>query len=631
MCGIVGFTTLRTQPDDAERVLRQMMGLVAHRGPDGKGTFSNPAIALGHCRLSIIDLEGGAQPMSTPDGRYTLIYNGEAYNYVELRTALERDGDGFRTRSDTEVVLQQYVRRGIDSFRDLNGMFAVAIWDRDKRELVLARDRIGVKPLYYCVSGGELVFASELKALLAHPGIERRIDLSGTSKYFSFGYVPTPHTIFKGVRKLAPGSYLRFGQDGLHCESYWDLPLDDDPPSGRNVDEWAEDVLALLRDSIAKRLRSDVPVGLFLSGGLDSSLVAALANQQSPDGLVSFSLGFDEASYDELPHARRVASHLGLEHHETTLTRGQAADIFPKVVDAFDEPLADASAIPTYALSQFASSKVKVVLGGDGADELFAGYPSFQADKAIGYLSFLPTSWRDSLGKLAQRLPASHNYASAEHLLRQFLKGRGLSSEVRFLLWMGCYSNSEKLSLFSESMRDELLRSDDFEDISYHVHRSGLRDSFQRLQYLCLKLYFQDRILVKVDRASMAHALEVRVPYLDRDLVEHACRIQPFYKLRGFTTKYVLKRAARAYLPPEIINRRKTGFMMPVASWLTHNMREVIEDVCSAEALGKTGIFNVAAARRVVEDHFSNRRDNRVQLYALLCFMAWFRRYQPAL
>lgn len=629
MCGIAGFTTFANSPDERDRVIAEMMAAVAHRGPDGTGTHRTETITLGHQRLSIIDLECGAQPMTTADRRYTIVYNGEIYNYVELRANLERERRAFHTGSDTEVLLQQFEADGIDALQHLNGMFAFAIWDEHKQELLLARDRIGVKPLYYAVTRNELVFASELKALLVHPFVQRQLDLSSVSKYFTYGYVPAPHTILSGVHKLEPGFYVRWSRSGLEKQCYWDLPLEDNPPSPRNVDEWAEDVAVLLRDSIAKRLRSDVPVGLFLSGGLDSSLVAAIAARNSSRRLSSFSLGFEAPSYDESKYARRVAAHAGTEHQDVTLTNSDAARLFSKVTEAFDEPLADASAIPTFALSQFTSGHVKVVLGGDGADELFAGYPSFQADKLIRWLSLLPTSWRDSLGRVVQRLPVSHRYVSAEHLLRQFVKGRGLSAEVRFLLWMGCYGNTEKAELFSSELRDALLRDDAFEDVHRYVHRSGLRDSFQRLQYLCLKLYFQDRILVKLDRCSMAKSIEVRSPYLDKDLVEHACRIQPVYKLSGFTTKYVLKRAARPYLPADIINRRKAGFMMPVATWLANDMREVLEDLCSPASLGRTGLFDVDYARRLVNDHCAGRRDNRVQLYALLSFMAWFARYKP--
>ncbi|HEY3663142.1 MAG TPA: asparagine synthase (glutamine-hydrolyzing) [Chthoniobacterales bacterium] len=629
MCGIAGFTQLGAPAQDAETILRRMMASIAARGPDGEGVHIGRGIVLGHRRLSIIDLEGGAQPMRSRDGRYHIVYNGEIYNYLELRTGLEARGCVFHTHSDTEVLLEQFALDGVDALQVCNGMFACAIWDEVEKRLFLARDRIGVKPLYYSVQKGELIFGSELKAVLAHPRIERRLEPLSVSKYFTYGYIPAPHTIFSGIRKLEPGSYLFFDRNGLHLGRYWDIPLEDNPVSDRNVDEWAEDLLILLRDSVEKRLRSDVPVGLFLSGGLDSSTVTALAAQQSSNRLHSFSIGFDDPSYDESPHARRVAAFCGTEHHEKILTLQHATDLFPEIMRKLDEPLADASMIPTYFLSQLAAEHVKVVLGGDGADELFAGYAAFQAHKLVQNLSFLPAGWRDWLRHIVQRLPVSHRYASAEFLMQQFVKGLGLSPEVRFLLWLGCYGNAEKKRLLSAGLQESLLREDAFEDISHYIRQSGLKSDFQRLQYLCLKLYLQDDILLKVDRASMAHSLEVRGPFLDRDVVEFASRIRPEDKLRGLTVKYVLKRAVRHLLPDEIINRRKAGFMMPVALWLQQSMRPTIEDLCSGPAVAETGLFDPVFVRQILDEHFAGRCDHRKQIYPLLCFMAWYRHYAP--
>jgi asparagine synthase (glutamine-hydrolysing) len=597
------------------------------RGPDGEGFHIAHGIALGHRRLSIIDLAGGAQPMQSNDERYHTVYNGEVYNYLELREELERRGCVFRTQSDTEVLLNQFALDGVDALQLCNGMFAIAIWDRDKERLFLARDRFGIKPLYYCIRDRELIFASELKALLAHPRIDRRLNALSVSKYFSYGYIPAPHTIFEDVYKLEPGGYLFFDRNGLHKDRYWDIPLEDNPVSDRNVDDWAEDLLVILRDAVTKHLRSDVPVGLFLSGGVDSSTVTALAAQQSGNRLHSFSIGFDDPSYDESAHARRIARLFETEHHEERLTLSQATELFPRIMRSLDEPLADASIIPTYVLSRLAAHHVKVVLGGDGADELFAGYPAFQAHKLVEKLSFLPIGWRDWLRPFIQRLPVSHRYASIEFLMQQFVKGLGLSPEVRFLLWMGCYGNVEKRQLFSANFQQRLLREDAFEDIATHIRHSRLKGDFQRLQYLCMKLYLQDNVLLKVDRASMAHSLEVRVPFLDRDVVEYASRIQPADKLRGLTTTYVLKRALRPLLPNEISHRRKTGFMMPVAVWLNRDMRETIEDLCSPACVAESGFFNPRFVRQILDEHFQERRDHRKHIYPLLCFMAWFRNH----
>jgi len=397
MCGIAGFTQLHEQSADVEKLIRRMTSPLTPRGPDGEGFHVAPGIALGHRRLSIIDLAGGAQPMCTNDERYHIVYNGEVYNYLELRAELERRGCVFRTQSDTEVLLNQFALDGVQALQRCNGMFAVAIWDREEERLFLARDRIGIKPRYYCVRGRELIFASELKALLVHPRVDRRLNALSVSKYFTYGYIPAPHTIFEDVHKLEPGGYLFFNRNGLHKNRYWDIPLDDNPVSDRNVDEWAEDLLAILRDSVTKRLRSDVPVGLLLSGGLDSSTVTALATEKSGDRLHSFSIGFDHPSYDESPYARRVAALLGTEHHEEILTLSHAAELFPQIMRSLHEPIADASIIPTYVLSRLAAKHVKVVLAGDGADVLFAGYPAFQDHKVVENLSFLPLGWRDGL------------------------------------------------------------------------------------------------------------------------------------------------------------------------------------------------------------------------------------------
>ena len=346
MCGIAGFTRLHKTPAEPGELIRRMTATLAPRGPDGEGYYVDAGIALGHRRLSIIDLSGGAQPMASEDGRYQIVYNGEVYNYVELRSDLERRGCVFRTQSDTEVILRQFILDGVEALQRFNGMFAFAIWDRDERRLFMARDRLGVKPLYYCVQDGDLIFGSELKALLVHPRVERRLNRLSVSKYFTYGYVPAPHTIFEGVQKLEPGACLLFDRKGLQKKIYWDIPLEDNPLSERTVDEWAEDLLAVLRDAVTKRLRSDVPVGVFLSGGIDSSAITALAAQASGKRLHTFSVGFEESSYDESPYARMVAEQYGTDHHHEVLSASRTVAMLPEVMKILDEPFADASIAP---------------------------------------------------------------------------------------------------------------------------------------------------------------------------------------------------------------------------------------------------------------------------------------------
>lgn len=627
MCGIAGFTRFDGGVSEPKHVVELMVDAVSHRGPDDRGTFIDSRIALGHARLSIIDIQGGRQPMSF--GPYKIIFNGEIYNYIELRRDLEAQGRRFSTNSDTEVILQQFAAEGIDGFNKLNGMFAFALWDSDKAELILSRDRMGEKPLFYAIRGSDIIFASELKALLKYPGINRSGNLNSVSKYLTFGYVPAPHTIYKYIHKLEAGQYLVFNSSGMKRRMYWDIPLQDEPISTLTMQESEEQILALLQASVRQRLRSDVPVGIFLSGGIDSSAITAMAAKESPATLSTFSIGFEESTYDESPHAKKIADLFQTDHHHEILSMRRASEILFEVPTMMDEPFADASIIPTYLLARLARGHVKVVLGGDGSDELFIGYPSFVAHKVTEALSFLHITWRDRLNRLARKIPVSSNYASVDFLLQQYFKGVGISADARFLIWMGFCGNVERNTLLSRASRDALLYEDPFEDVIGYAKRNDLDDAFQRINYLSMKMYLQDGILVKVDRASMANSLEVRSPFLDHKMVEFACRIHPKYKLNRLTTKYILKKALIGILPNMIIHRRKSGFMMPVADWLRTEMKPVLEDVCSESQIRSDGIFDPAAVRKFIDEHTTRTRDHRKILWALLCFQLWKRACAP--
>lgn len=629
MCGIAGFTNFTGTIREPDSLIRKMTTPLAPRGPDGEGFHVEPGIALGHRRLSIIDLKGGAQPMSA--GKQHIVYNGEIYNYVELRAELQAHGFSFQTQSDTEVILHQYAKEGPDALQKFNGMFAFAIWDARTQSLFLARDRMGKKPLYYAFCGGEFVFASELKSLLLYPGLPRRINKLSVSKYLSMGYVPTPHTIFSDIHKLEPGAFIQVNATGFTRTFYWDIPLEDNPVSSRNLDECSEQLMELLQDSVQKRLRSDVPLGIFLSGGLDSSTILALAAQEQTSRIHSFSIGFEDRSYDESPYAREVAQLFGAEHHHEILSMQKACNLLPSVLSMMDEPFADASILPTHLLSHFTAQHVKVALGGDGGDELFAGYPSFQAHRIMDRLSILPTSWRDFLIRWARRLPVSHRYASTDFLLQQFFKGAGISAEIRFVLWMGFCSTEQCEQLLAPDVKQALLRENPFEDVVNYVRQSRLISDFQRISYLCMKLYLQDGILVKVDRASMANGLEVRAPFLDYQLVEFACGIQPQHKLNGLTTKYILKHAVRNLLPRHIIRRRKAGFMIPLATWLEKDLRPMLEDMCAEDRLKQDGLFNPSYVQRLIHEHVNHKRDHRKVLWAILCFQVWKQTYGAGL
>ncbi len=629
MCGIAGFTLFGQLDHDPEQVIRAMTGTLTHRGPDSVGHRVLPGVALGHRRLAILDAAGGMQPMSDPPGRQDLVYNGEIYNHPELRQGLEARGQVFTTRSDTEVLLHALAWDGEAALGQLDGMFAFAHWDRDRRRLLLARDPAGIKPLHYCQVGPDLVFASELKALWRHPLVVRRLDPLAVGKYFSLGFVPAPQSIFAGIHKLGPGEWLRFDARGLTRGFYSEPGPGSATPAtggpgregeGRLVDGLRQ----CLRDAVRRQLRGDVPAGVLLSGVLDSGLVAALAAQESPGRLRSFSIGFDSPSYDESAHARRMAAHLGADHHERILTGRDAAALFAAALAVLDEPLADPSIVPTFALCGLAARHVKIVLGGDGADELFLGYPAFQLHRVAQALALGARAGR-GLEWLARRLPVSHRYAGPGFLLRRFGQALALPPEARFLHLLGYCGGPEKNALFSPELRGRLAGSDPFDDLA-RLRSRGPPGGLARLGFLCRQLYLQDGILVKMDRASMAHSLEARVPYLGRDVVAFADRLDPAWKLHGLTTKYLLKQAAAGLVPDAIIHRRKAGFMMPVAAWLAQDFRPIVEDLCAPAAIAGTGLFDAAFVRRTLDEHGSGRRDHRKLLWPLLAFMAWWRR-----
>lgn len=629
MCGIAGFTAFRTLPGDSSGVISLMTDALAPRGPDGKGYHQAPPIVLGHRRLSIIDPEGGAQPMVSTDGRYVLVCNGELYNYIELRRQWEACGHRFRTQSDTEVLLRQLMDHPVESLSVLNGMYAFALWDRERKELLLARDRLGIKPLYYSLLPGDIVFASELKALLLHPGIQKRIHLPAINKYFAYGYIPTPATIYQDIYKLEPGHYLLFGPDGMTKAAYWDLPAPQAFETKTTPEEAAADVRDRLRRAVKMQLRSDVPVGVFLSGGIDSSTVTALAAQESAQALHTFSVGFEESSYDETPYALEVARRYNTLHHHEVFSGQRAAEMLPQALGILDEPFGDASILPTFFLSRFTRQTVQVALGGDGGDELFAGYPAFQAHFLMEHFSRLPPTWQNRLIRLARCLPVSHRYTSAEYLLNLFFKGAAVSPETRFSLWMGCCGNEDRQRLFSPALRQTLCEDDPFADIGSYIQQSNQSDVFARLQYLCMKLYLQDDLLVKMDRASMAHGLEVRVPFLDHTLVEFAMRLPRQLKLNGRTTKVVLKQAVRDLLPARIIRRRKAGFMIPLAAWLTTSLRPLVDELCSPQSLSGDNFFDPAMVRQMLAEHHSGRRDHRKTIWSLVAFQFWRKQHGP--
>jgi asparagine synthase (glutamine-hydrolysing) len=552
MCGIVGFVNRAGHPADCAMIER-MTATLAHRGPDGDGIYCEGPAALGHRRLSIIDLAGGAQPMANEDNTVWLTYNGELYNELELRRELLAKGHTYRTSCDTETLIHLYEEEGINFARRLNGMFTAGIWDSRRRRLVLVRDRMGQKPLFYGqLPDGGLAFGSEPKALLAHPSISRTLDHASLVRYLFYEYVPAPYSIWQSLHKLPRGHVLCWEDGKLSVSSYWDSHQSN--PSGLNFEAAAGQFWNQFRDAVSRHRRSDVPIGVFLSGGIDSSSVAAALCEIEPASSVhTFSIGFEDPSFDETRHARAVAHHLGTNHHEQTFSIDTVYQLLPKVASWLDEPFGDASILPTHLLSRFARSEVKVILGGDGADELLAGYPTFLAERAAGVFRCLPRSAQALAGVAVRKLPVDHRNFSFDFKVKQFLRGAAEPLPLAHQRWLGSFSGAEI---------DELLLGGDPIGIEEeHLRRARLvgggTDALSRSLALYQDTYLPEDILTKVDRASMACGLEVRAPFLDARLVDFMHSLPPSFKYSRNRTKRLLKRAAASRLPASILARPK--------------------------------------------------------------------------
>jgi len=629
VCGIVGNVLARADRTPDAAVLKRMNDRITHRGPDDEGVFVQGPAGLAMRRLKIIDLATGHQPMTGEDGRVWTVFNGEIYNYRELREAHAARGHVFTTRSDTEVIVHGYEERGVASVGDLDGMFAVAIWDAPARTLLLARDRLGIKPLYYAVLPDQIVFASELKALLEHPAIERTLDLTALSRYLAHEYVPAPHSILRAVRKLPAGHWLTYTDGRVKLEPYWDVHFQ----RGAGIDE-AEAVEALraaLDRSVKQHLVSDVPLGVFLSGGIDSSAVAAFAARHFPGRLKTFSIGFEDPSFDETAHARRVARVLDTDHQEEILDPRAALDLVTRLPELLDEPLGDASLLPTFLLSRFTRRSVTVALSGDGGDELFAGYPTYQAHRLARALELVP-HWvrRGLLRPVVERLPVSLDNLSFDFRLKRFMAGMDFGPVERHAAWLGSFTPAEQLALFTPDALARMEMAPSYAAFHEMLAHAPSASGLERMLYLDLKGYLGEGVLAKVDRASMACSLEVRVPLLDRRVVELAASLPMRLKLRGFTTKYVLKRALSGVLPREVLERRKKGFGVPLARWFRAELAPLLQEACAPDVVRRAGLFRPEAVERLLGEHAAGRRDHRKKLYTLLAFQLWASRYHPA-
>jgi asparagine synthase (glutamine-hydrolysing) len=625
MCGIAGFIQRRAEP----AALGRMLERIVHRGPDGEGSWIRPAgdwqVALGHRRLAIIDVAAGVQPMENEDGSVVITYNGEVYNFMALRPGLERDGHRFRTRSDTEAIVHHFEQHGPGGVRELEGMFAFAIWDAKARQLTLARDRMGIKPLYYAsLPDGGLVFASELTALLAHGGLRPELSVEGLASFFFSDYVHPPETIVRGVRKLPPGHTVVW-RDGQLSEprAYWHVPAPAPAPARSDADLAAE-LWSDLGRAVKAQLVSDVPVGIFLSGGIDSSCVARLA-AAAGGHMKAFSIGFEDATFDESKHARAMAERLDVDYITETLHERNLIDVLDPALDKLDEPMADPSFLPTYLLSELAARYVKVVVGGDGGDELWGGYPTYKAHRYAQLYALLPRFVREGIiRKGIDRLPVDDRYQSLEWKLKRFTGRWDDDPAVRHLRWMS--------SVDLPDLERAIPGAAAHRPGAFTAALPATRDSLQRMLALDFSTYMPGSVLTKVDRASMAHGLEVRPPLLDNALVDRAFSLPSRYKVRRRTGKYLLKLAARGNIPDDIIDRPKKGFGIPLGSWLRGPLRPRLEEVVARSPVWATGLVDREVFAGWNRDHQTMRRDASKPLWALLVLDHWFRRnYSPFL
>jgi asparagine synthase (glutamine-hydrolysing) len=611
MCGICGIVSTNGAIDPAR--LAAMSAMLVHRGPDSDGSLVEDGVGLAARRLAIIDLETGDQPIANEAGTVHVVQNGEIYNYRELRRELERAGHRFTTHGDTEVLVHLYEEHGARFAERLRGMFAVAIWDAARQRLFLARDRYGIKPLYYRVQANELVFASELRALP-----RREIDLDALEAFLAFNSIPAPLTIFRDTRKLPPGHLLAWEQGRAELSRYArPAPVDAADVRDDEEAELVEELRGRLRDSVRAHLVADVQVGVLLSGGIDSSALTALAAEESAEAVRTFSIGFEERSFDELADARLVAERYGTEHRELVL-RPDAALLLPALAEAFDEPFADSSALPTYLVARLAAEDVKVALSGEGGDELFGGYYTYAADLLALRAGRLARLARP----LVERLPSSSARASFDYKAKRFVRGAHLPPLERHHAWKEIFSARARADLTGRSSAFdpvELLRE--------RFAETEGADLIARLQDVDLGLYLVDDLLVKTDRASMAHSLEARVPFLDPVVTNFALALPTRHKVRGLRKKVLLRKAVEPLVPREILRGRKRGFSLPAAAWLRGELEPFARETLSAETLRRQGFFPPEAVTKLIDDHVARREDLSRQLWGLLAFTLWHERH----
>lgn len=621
MCGICGRLNFNSRPVEAD-VIERMSGILAHRGPDDEGVYAKGPLGLGHRRLSIIDLETGHQPMADRRQKVWIVYNGEIYNFPSLKKTLLAKGYPFITQSDTEVILAAYEYYGPECLEHLQGMFAFALWDEDKQRLFLARDRLGIKPLYYYLDKDKIAFASEIKALLCDPEVPREINRKGLFNFFSYGHAVAPDTIYQEIKKLLPGHYLICERDGRYqLNQYWDCPpvVDDED---RGEDGYCAEINELVEKAVSSHLLSDVPVGAFLSGGIDSSAIVAFMSRIMDRPVTTFSVGFRGPNFfSELDDARYVADYFGTDHHEIEVDEEDLIETLESLVYHYDEPFGDAAGLPTYLVSRLARQHVKVVLTGEGSDELFGGYRRYSIERLSPYYSKLPSSIRNGL---LQR--GIHLFPRLRRTKKALTVMDVEDPAERYGSWLLVYDLPLLQDLFHPDLMSELKKYDPF--WPYRIYyASGDADRLSRIFYVDQKTWLVDGYLEKGDKATMAVGLEARVPFLDHPLVEFVARIPSRYKIKGLTTKYILKKAMKGILPARVLRKRKHGFSVPIDPWIRGRLRRYSQEILLDTKTLNRGFFKKKTVERLLSDHLRGKEVYDTHLWLLLNFELWQRRF----
>lgn len=623
MCGIVGYHFFEANKKVDPGLVQKMCDVITHRGPDEEGQHVEGNIGLAMRRLSIIDLSGGKQPIYNEDGSMCIVFNGEIYNFKTLRDLLKSKGHVFKTKTDTETILHGYEEFGPDVLQHLNGMFGLAIWDSKKQTLFIARDRIGIKPLYYYLDSEKLVFGSEIKSILEDRSIQRAVDARGLGYFLAYGYSAVPHTLFRHIKKLEPGNYMTIRNGKVKTQQYWDVRFDQ--KEDRPFSFYKGRLLELFRESIERRLISDVPLGAFLSGGMDSSGIVTMMNEITNASVSTYSIGFGgkDSFHNELGDAKVVADKLQTDHHEI-LVEPNVVDLLPELIWHMDEPVADSSIIVSYLVSKLARESVTVILSGVGGDELFGGYKRYLGYTLNKYYSKFPAAMRQSmLPAIFGKLPADRNSSLLNFLRlgKSFVESSKLPLDKQY---------NNMIALFKDGFRDDLLVMDDRikADLNdRYFSASGSDDYLDRILYMDIKTQLIDQLLMLTDKMTMATSLEGRVPFLDHELVEFAATIPSKYKVHGFDLRHVQKEAFREILPPEIMKKKKRGFGCPIGRWVKDDLHEYIHDLLSEETVKRRGYFHYPVINKVLEDHYANRADYTDQILALLTFEIWHTKY----